>query len=881
MKKITVILMLLLACTACGSKTKESLYAEGVKQLKASNPGAAVIYFKNALEKDGNFSDARFQLAKAYAEMGKSEQAEKEFTKVLRQDPSRDEVLLELARLDNAAGKGEQAFVLGEQYLAKHPGAVEGLEVLGISCTVRKQYLEARDYLNRALQAEPGRSATKLELAAVSLATGNVDQARSYLNEVIQAEPRPIKALFVLAGVEKLAGNPDKAVSLYQRILQLDGNQTAARYKLGLIQIEKGEIDKANSAADELIAKYPKKGEGYRLKGLVSYYKKSYGDAIVSLQQSVKLAPTMEAYQFLGLSYYNKGELESALSQFRIILDRIPNARQARLMTAQTLLAQKRNDDAIGQLKKALAVDEADAAAHNLLGSAYLAQGLFEEGIRELNRATQLDPKLVTAHLKKGAFYFSKGKNAEGETELATAVQAAPDLLNSRLLLASYYQRQGKPAKAISLLQGGLTGAKGDAPIYNALAALQLGAGNKADGVKSLESAKRVDPGFAASYQNLAGFYAASGDYPKALAEFAAQLKLDPGNLRAMFGLAALSEVSGKEADALAYYQKAAQTKAPEALLTLAAYQQKKGQPEKALEAIEEAIKLDPRSLPPREAKGRVLMGQKEYRKALKAFDELEALNETQGVTLKISAYLAMKDGPKAVEQAGRLIAKHPGSAQGFLVLASIYQSLKDLPMALSEANKAVKTDPKSVEARIYLGSLYQEKKENAKALAAYQEALKLKPDSVPGQFAVAALYDATGKKSEAAARYRAILAHSDNYLPALNNLAYLCADGYGKKEEALRYAIAAFKLQPGNAGVLDTVGYAMLKNGRTAEAVKVLERTVTLLPADPTVHYHLGLAYQLAGDRAKSQQALQKSLSLGEGPDSKATRELLAQLKK
>ena len=881
MNKSLLILVVLLMCSACGSKTKESLYSDGLKQLEGANPGGAVVFFKSALEKDGNFSDARFQLAKAYVALGKYEQAEKEFTKVLRQDPTRDEALLQLARLNNTLGRGEQAFTLGEQYLSKQPGAADGLEVLGISCAGRKNYQEAQNYLLQALSADPRRSATKLELASIAIATGNADQAKAYLNQVLQAEPRNFRALFMLAAVEKGAGNREKAVALYQNILQLDSDQTMAQYKLGLIQVESGELNKADAAADELIKKFPKKGEGFRLKGLVSYYRRNYGDAINSLQQSIRLAPTLDAYHFLGLCYYGKGDLESALSQFRLILDKVPDSREARLMTAQTLLTQKRSEDGIAELKRMLALDDTDAAAHNMLGGAYLSQGLFGEGMRELNRATKLDPQLVTAYLKKGVFYLSKGKTTEGETELVTAVQVAPDLVNSRLLLASYYHRQGKEAKALALLQSGLTGGKQDAQIYNAIAVLQFAAGGKTDGVRSLNLAKQRDPSFPASYQNLAGFYAAAADYPKALAELGELLARDPNNMKAMLGLAALSEISGKESDALFYYQKAAQAKSPEAFLVLAAYHQKKGAPEKALVVLDEAIKLDSRNAAPLEAKGRILMAQKEYRKALKVFDEVEALNQEKGVSLKIGAYVTMQEGAKAVQQAGRLIAKNPGSAQGYLLLASVYQSLRDLPSALGEALKAVRVDGRSVEARLLLGSIYQAQKEYLKALSAYQDALVIRPESVPAQFAVAALYDATGKKREAAAGYRALLDHTDSCAPALNNLAYLCADGYGNKEEALRLAINAFKLQPGNAGVMDTVGYALLKNGRGADAVQVLKRAATLLPADPTVRYHLGLAYHQVGDTAGSEQALRKSLALGEGPDAKATRTLLAQLKK
>ncbi|WP_226377646.1 XrtA/PEP-CTERM system TPR-repeat protein PrsT [Citrifermentans bremense] len=881
MKKFCLACVILLTCVGCSSKTKESLYNEGKQQMEASNPGAAVVFFKNALEKDGNYLEARFQLAKAYAALGKNEQAEKEFTKVLTQNPTRDEVLLELAKLNNAAGKGDQGFRYATQYLAKHSGAVDGLEAAGISCLVSKKHQEAREYLTQALRVDPSRSATKLELASVDMATGDTERAKALLNEVILAEQKNFKALYMLAAIENNSGHGDKAATLYQKILQLDQNQVHALYKLGLLYLERGEVDKADQSADQMMKAFPKKGDGYRLKGLAAFYRKRFDDAITSLQQSVKLSPTLEAYHFLGLSYYSKGELENALSQFRVVLDRVPEARKSRLMTAQTLLAQKRTEDGIAEIKKVLASDDNDAVAHNLLGGAYMSQGLFEEGMRELNLATKLDPKMVNAHLKKGAFYFSKGRYTEGETELATAVQAAPDAQNSRLLLASYYQSQKKPAKALSTLKSGLKGGKGDAPLYNAIASLQFSGGNKAEGIKTLEQAKRVDPGFAATYQNLAGVYAATGDYPRAMAELNQLLARDAGNLRALLGLAALSEISGKESDAVAYYQKATQTKAPEAFLALAGYHQKKGNAAKAIAVLDEEIKLDPRAISALEAKGRILASQKEYQKALKVFDQVEALNEERGVALKIGAYVAMNDSSKAVEQAGRLIAKRPGSSQGYLLLATVHQSLRNIPAAINEVNKAIRADGKSVEARIALGNLYQATKEYDKALASYQYAQRMNPDSVAAQFAIGALYDSTGKKNQAADAYRAVLQKNDRYVPALNNLAYLCADGYGSKEEALRLAISAFKQQPGNPGVMDTVGYALAKNGRSADAVKVMERAVALLPNDPTVRYHLGLAYYLAGDRARSEQALQKSLSLGQSPDTKAAQTLLAELKR
>lgn len=115
--------------------------------------------------------------------------------------------------------------------------------------------------------------------------------------------------------------------------------------------------------------------------------------------------------------------------------------------------------------------------------------------------------------------------------------------------------------------------------------------------------------------------------------------------------------------------------------------------------------------------------------------------------------------------------------------------------------------------------------------------------------------------------------------MPALNNLAYLSSDGYGDKKEGLRMAISAFKQEPGNGGVTDTLGYALLKNGRTSEARKVLEKAASILPNNPTVNYHLALAYRATGDKAREAVTLRKVLQLGDFPEEQEAKILLAHL--
>jgi predicted Zn-dependent protease len=78
----------------------------------------------------------------------------------------------------------------------------------------------------------------------------------------------------------------------------------------------------------------------------------------------------------------------------------------------------------------------------------------------------------------------------------------------------------------------------------------------------------------------------------------------------------------------------------------------------------------------------------------------------------------------------------------------------------------------------------------------------------------------------------------------------------------------------------MDTLGYVLLKNDRPADAVKVLEKAVVQLKDNPTVWYHLALAYEALGNRGKAIEFLSRAVNTGDFPEAVQTRELLKKLK-
>jgi putative PEP-CTERM system TPR-repeat lipoprotein len=875
-----LVLSMAFAIAGCKSKTVEQLFTEGVQQLQVGNPGGAIVLLKNALEKDRNHIEARFQLAKAYAAAGKPEQAEKEFQKVLRQNPGCDEIKLELAKVHILTKKPETAIDEAGEYLKSHPGSPEALEILGSAYFASNNTGEAESCLLQALRIAPDRISTKIELADIFESQKKNQEAKVLLEEVIAKEPRNSRSLYTLAAIESAEGNRDKALEIYEKLAQFYPSDSSALYKSALIYFDKGDTEKASQIARDLIAKYPKRGDGYRLRGIVSYYNKKYAEAITDLQNSAKMQPSVEGFYFLGLSLYSNGDLENALSQFRIIIDHNPSFIQVRILTAMILLTQKRVDNSIAESNSILRINDKNALAHNLLGSAYMAKGMYDEGLKELNRATELDPKLVEAHIRRGIFYLSKGNVTEGETDLRTAINVKPGLLNSRLILFSHYMRRNEHGKALSLLQQGLTGKKGDAVLYNSMAAVMFADNKTADALNYLSKAKLSDPTFFAPYFNTATFHASSGAYDKALVEYGEVLKKEPKNLQAFLGTAVTLELKGKESEALNWYNRATETNNPRAYIALANFHLRKKETGKAISVLESAIKAIPRNADILELKGLIYMSEKKYRESIQVFDDLESISPDRGIPLKINAYVAMKEIPKAVDQARRIIMLKPNSSYGYVILASIYESQNELDQAIAEMKNGLSRGKDSIQALLKLGNLYIRKKDYQLASAVFADAVRKSPDSAAAIFSQGSLLEMTGKKRVAVDKYRLSLSKSEKYLPALNNLAYLYCEGYGDRKEGLRMAITAFKQEPDNGGVMDTLGYALLKNGRAAEARKVLEKAASILPDNPSVNYHLALAHRETGDKVQAAAALRKALQNVSFPEERDARSLLAQLK-
>ncbi len=93
--------------------------------------------------------------------------------------------------------------------------------------------------------------------------------------------------------------------------------------------------------------------------------------------------------------------------------------------------------------------------------------------------------------------------------------------------------------------------------------------------------------------------------------------------------------------------------------------------------------------------------------------------------------------------------------------------------------------------------------------------------------------------------------------------LALIYIDKLSDYQNALRYAEEAAQKFPKDAKSQDVLGWVYYSNEKDAKAFTGFQEAVRLSPNTPQYHYHLGLALQKTGNKAKAKDTFEQTLKL------------------
>jgi putative PEP-CTERM system TPR-repeat lipoprotein len=215
----------------------------------------------------------------------------------------------------------------------------------------------------------------------------------------------------------------------------------------------------------------------------------------------------------------------------------------------------------------------------------------------------------------------------------------------------------------------------------------------------------------------------------------------------------------------------------------------------------------------------------------------------------------------QAITMATQIQSQHEKSPTGHMLEGDIRMGQKKPEFAAKAYEQAFKLSKSgSVLIKIHAALDAAGKKEEANARLL--QWLKENPSDMQARLYLAGTYLANKQNKVAIEQYQIILKQDPKYVPALNNIATLYQQE--KHPDALAQAEKAYQLAPENPAVLDTLGWILVEQGKSAKAVPLLQKAVSLVPTAVEIRYHLAVGLMQSGDKTKARKELEQVLAAG-----------------
>jgi tetratricopeptide (TPR) repeat protein len=515
---------------------------------------------------------------------------------------------------------------------------------------------------------------------------------------------------------------------------------------------------------------------------------------------------------------------------------------------------------------------EARARAGRFLASAkkFEAEKKYREASIEYKNALKDVPFSVEARFGLGECLFHLGEMPAALDAYESAIKEKPDMGEAHLQVGRTLLAMGGAAYAYTSAQ---TAARllSQNPAAQVLLAATLQARNDLDGARAALVRARENPlATEETHRFAAALYALMSDLATAEKSYRRALELAPESLASKTGLAGVLRLLNH--------------------------------PEKSIEILEGVLAKEPDNAKARAEMAEAFLAQGKVAEALTEYEEIvEASPAFYSARARLAdLYIRAGGTDEGFVQAEALLKDNPGNLAANLVLARLYLDKGLYSLAERHALEALKLNPENAGAGIVLAKSFLAMGRHQEAMARLEKILERLPrdfearmlmgdakaragdfEAAKKHFGEAALawpasplphFQAgqacvkAGDFSQALKDFEEAARRAPDDASVKNNVAYLLLALDKEPERALALAKDVQAKLPDNLEIADTVGFALLKNGKPAEAVKALQKVAEGMPGNPLVRYHFGAALLAAGDRPGAVRELKAALAVPGG---------------
>lgn len=627
-----------------------------------------------------------------------------------------------------------------------------------------------------------------------------------------------------LAVAYSATGNAAKALELANAAVAANPDDVRAQLiRVRLVSAASGAAEGLR-AVEAVLAKAPKSADGWQVKGDLLALQGKSDEAMAAYRQAIALN---KAHLLAHVGVFHLLLAKKDFDGAKAEIDALRNARgavgQVKLLTV--LLALDRND--------------LDTARDNIQALLKMAS----DDVRVLHLA--------------GVVAYRRGALLEAEDYLNKTLHITPEFDKARLLLAQTELREGDPDKALNALQPLIEEGSSNVAALSIAAEAYLQAGDSQRAEATFTRIAKLDPNDALSRTALALVDMGKGRMEQGIAALKA---LSASDARPVVDLALVTAfVQRKDWDQALKAVETLERKTPESAgpsnlrgrIELA-----RGNQDKARQAFEAALKIDPAYFPAAASLAALDMQAKKPEAAMARFEKVLAVNPKS-----LSANMALiglrdetgTNKEELVAELETLIKQMPNEPRPRLALIELQLRRYQVKAALAAATEAAAALPYDPGVLRHLAGVQAMSGDYNQAIMSYNKLVALQPNAPEPLILLARAYEAHGNRAASRQAMERALKLKPGYLPAQRALIAneVAAGNYA---EALRQANAMKLLYPNDPLVYSMLGDIAAVQRDWAGATFNYRAALKLL-SEPDVAIKLHRVLIGAGKQAEAKQ--------------------------
>ncbi len=405
----------------------------------------AILAYEQAVELDRENKDAIHGLSEVYTRKGDDALESDDFGKAKRYY---DEAI----KLDP---RNSSAFAGRGQYFD----------------SIDKENEAKADYL-MALSIDPEMNQVKLPLGIIYYQEGEIAKSEEYVVSALTGGEDNAETQYFFGLLKYKQGSDIDAETALRKSISLDDSNDDAHYYLGAVLNRMGrekeavtEFERATQIDNKYVMAWFDLGVAY-------YNQERWNDSIAAFGQAIKYNANQnvdykkvyfESYANLAEAYRQTGDLNMAISNYRVATSRIKDDAELYTNYGFVLGRKERWNPSIENFKKAAAI-QSDAISYANLGWAYFNKAAYDKSYNQpksvinvslrnaktaLQQAVGYDSNFLAAYLNLGVVLNDLDEHNEAAQALENANRIQRDWLPAMQELGIAYLRQGRYNEAI------------------------------------------------------------------------------------------------------------------------------------------------------------------------------------------------------------------------------------------------------------------------------------------------------------------------------------------------------------------------------------------------------------------------------------------------